>query len=186
MPDEAVWRTFFATDCVVERMDCAPTGQESVLEFGCGYGTFTLPVARRTRGVVHALDIDVDRVNELRERARAEGLMNLRVTERDFLENGTGLPAACVDHAMIYNLLHIEQPLSLLSEAWRVLRPGGGLSVIHWNHDPRTPRGPPLDIRPRPGQCRGWAEAVGFMWVDSPVLGACAPHHYGLVFNKSS
>jgi hypothetical protein len=40
--------------------------------------------------------------------------------------------------------------VSLLREAFRILRPHGVLGVIHWVHDARTPRGPDLRIRPRP------------------------------------
>lgn len=87
-----------------------------------------------------------------------------------------------MDYAMLFNILHAEQPEKLLSEAHRILRPGGILGIMHWNYDPRTPRGPAMDIRPKPEECRAWAKAAGFVigkrFVDLP------PYHYGIVTRK--
>ena len=57
MPDEDLWTGFFDPDEVVSRLGC--TGRSGdVVEFGCGYGTFTFPVASVLAGTIHALDID--------------------------------------------------------------------------------------------------------------------------------
>jgi ubiquinone/menaquinone biosynthesis C-methylase UbiE len=79
--------------------------------------------------------------------------------------------------------LHIEDPVSLLREAFRVVRIGGIVGVIHWRQDIETPRGPPLEIRPRPDQCRAWAEEAGLQWVLCPDLPNC-PWHWGMVFKR--
>ena len=55
---------------------------------------------------------------------------------------GAGLPGESVDYAMLFNILHAEDPQVLLCEARRILRPAGRVAVMHWNHDPNTPRGP--------------------------------------------
>jgi hypothetical protein len=56
MPDESLWASFFQPELILDRLAMRSiTGD--VLEFGCGYGTFTIPAARRTTGVVYALDI---------------------------------------------------------------------------------------------------------------------------------
>jgi SAM-dependent methyltransferase len=185
MPDEALWHSFYDADCVVERLACAREGTETIVEFGCGYGTFTLPVARRTSGIVHTFDIEPEMVALVTRRAGEAGLPNVRAEVRDFVAEGTGLPDACADHAMIYNLLHIEAPVALLAEAYRLLRPGGTLSIIHWNYDPSTPRGPSMTIRPRPEECRAWAEAAGFVFLRDVDLAECCRYHYGMVLGRS-
>jgi ubiquinone/menaquinone biosynthesis C-methylase UbiE len=185
MPDETIWHSFYDADCIVERLECVRETTDNIVEFGCGYGTFTLPVARRTSGIVHTFDIDAELVALVTRKAQAAELVNVRAEARDFVAHGTGLPGESMDHTMIYNLLHIEDPVGLLKEAYRVLRPGGRLSIIHWKHDPSTPRGPSMSIRPRPEECRAWAEAAGFGFLRDVDLSRCCLYHYGMVLMRS-
>lgn len=186
MPDEAYWASFFDVEGLLDRLQVTREDACHVLEFGCGYGTFTLPAAARTRGRVTAFDIEPALVDLVRQRAYDAGLSNLHVELRDFVESGTGLGDATQGHVMIFNLLHIEDPLDLLREAYRVLQADGSLSVIHWRSDIETPRGPPLAIRPRPAQCAAWLAAAGFEAVDCVDLGDAAPYHYGIVARMST
>jgi SAM-dependent methyltransferase len=180
MPDEGYWSTFFTADAAIERLFGVGRLDGDVVEFGCGYGTFTLPAARRTNGVVTALDIEPELVAVVRQKAAEENILNVRAAARDFVSNGTGLPVGSQSHAMIYNLLHLERPVPLLREARRVLGAGGTLSVIHWRSDIPTPRGPSVDIRPTPEQCRTWISEAGFAGVESVDLGDCCPFHFAL------
>ncbi len=183
MPPSETWEAFFDPEAILDALGVtAPCGD--VVEFGCGYGTFTLPAAARTTGVVHAIDIDEAMTSLVTRRARAAGLRNVRTVVRDFVSDGTGLPDASVDFAMLFNILHHETPLVLLREAFRVLRNGGRLGIIHWNPDPATPRGPPMAMRPSPEDCRRWAEEAGF--VATGEILALPPHHYGLVLLKET
>lgn len=180
MPGEDRWEEFFDAAGVVARLGCAERPGE-VVEFGCGYGSFSLPVARGLDGTLHALDIDPEMVARTAGRARAEGIANLRAIERDFLAHGSGLADGSAVHAMLFNILHIEDPVGLLYLARRALQPDGTASVIHWRDDIKTPRGPSPDIRPSPGQCIRWAEEAGFRLTRSVPLGSSAPWHFGLV-----
>lgn len=154
-----------------------------MVEFGCGYGLFTLPAARAVGGTVYALDIEPDLVAETVRRAAAAGLSNVIVEVRDFAADGCGRPDGTADYAMLFNILHIENPVGLLREARRTLAPGGRAAVIHWRADIPTPRGPSAAIRPTAGQCRGWAEEAGFEFVRDESLGCCS-WHWGLVMRK--
>jgi ubiquinone/menaquinone biosynthesis C-methylase UbiE len=131
------------------------------------------------------LDIDPSMIAATENRSRENDVENIVAIERDFLAEGTGRPDSSVGYAMLFNILHIEEPTKLLAEAFRVLVPGGRLSVIHWMHDPQTPRGPALEIRPTPQQCRDWAEAVGFQFVRDEDLCCCA-WHWGMVMEKGA
>jgi ubiquinone/menaquinone biosynthesis C-methylase UbiE len=180
MPDEAHWASFFKPELAIDKLlGAAVTG--NVIEFGCGYGSFTVPVAQRTQGRVTALDIEPEMIEYVRHKAVALDLPNIRAELRDFVEHGSGVDAGSQAHAMIYNLLHLEHPVALLSEALRTLQDGGSISVMHWRSDIPTPRGPSLTIRPTPEQCRTWLEEAGFHTVECIDLKSSCPFHFGLL-----
>lgn len=181
MPVEAQWEGYFAPQAAVERMFDRAGVDGDIVDFGCGYGTFTLAAAARGHGIVTALDIDPAMVRLTLRRAEQAGLANVRAIVRDFVSRGTGLSAASQAHAMIHNLLHIEDPLALLAEARRIVRGDGSVSVIHWRSDIATPRGPPLDIRPSPEQCDAWLRTAGFARVRTVDISDACPYHFALV-----
>jgi SAM-dependent methyltransferase len=182
MPDEAMWHGFFDPETTLRKLGLHDKSGD-VVDFGCGYGTFTIPAAKIVRGTVYALDIEPAMVEATRAKAESERLWNVRVSCRDFVDTGTALHSGSIGFVMLFNILHCEQPGVLLGEAWRVLAPGGTLAVIHWNYDPTTPRGPSMDIRPRPEQCRAWAVQAGFEPYGLELIDL-PPYHYGLIFHK--
>jgi SAM-dependent methyltransferase len=180
MPEESLWEKFFSPSYILSKLELDPSVRD-VAEFGSGYGTFSIAAARIVCGKIYAFDIEPDLVHRVQSRSNDEGCSNIRVTLRDFISEGTGLPNESVDYCMLFNILHTEAPVSLLSEAYRILVPGGKAGVIHWNPDPTTPRGPPMEIRPHPYQCGQWAREAGFHLRKSLDL---PPYHYGIVLEK--
>lgn len=182
MPAEEYWNSFFDADCVLSKLDCAePCGD--CIEFGCGYGLFSKSAARKISGTLHTWDIDPAMIAITQRRMIEAGVANFQVEQRDFLAEGCGRPDQSADYAMLFNILHIDEPVSLLREAYRVLAPGGKAGIIHWNYDATTPRGPSMNIRPRPEHCRLWAEEAGFEFLRYEPL-ACCEYHYGLVVQR--
>jgi SAM-dependent methyltransferase len=184
MPEEELWATFFEPEAVLRKLGLEPSCGD-VVDFGCGYGTFTTAAARIVSGIVYALDIEPEMIRATQTKAESVGLHNVRSVLRDFVSDGTGLPPASVDYAMLLNILHVECPEVLLREVYRVLRPGGKLAIMHWNYDPTTPRGPSMDIRPRPEQCRNWAVQEGLR-LPEPGIIALPPYHYGMTLERPS
>jgi SAM-dependent methyltransferase len=150
-----------------------------VLDFGCGYGLFTVAAAARTKGIVYAIDLEPEMIAATSRNAEPRGIANLRAICRDFSAAGTGLPDCSIGYAMLFNILHAERPLSLLKEAYRVLKPNGKVAVMHWVYDASTPRGPDLSIRPRPKQVINWLVESGFE-VTRPFV-PLPPYHFGAV-----
>jgi len=182
MPEQAIWDAFFDPEAILGALGLTAACGD-VVEFGCGYGTFTLPAARLVGGTVFALDLDPEMIATTQRHAAEADLANVVLVHRDFLATGSGLGEQTVGYAMVFNILHLEQPGQLLAEAHRVLRRGGLLGITHWNHDPATPRGPDMSFRPHPEQCLGWAEAVGFTRLDAVIIDL-PPYHWGAVLTR--
>ncbi|HBR15504.1 MAG TPA: class I SAM-dependent methyltransferase [Candidatus Omnitrophica bacterium] len=180
MPEQRIWENFFDTEKILTTMNVDPTVNNAA-EFGCGYGTFTLPAARRISGTLYAFDIDPDMIETTQKESLKYHLENIQTILRDFLSAGTGLGDETVDYVMLFNILHVEHPQRLLAEAWRILKPAGRAGIIHWNYDPATPRGPSMEIRPKPDQCIQWAQTAGFSHPEQYDL---KPYHYGITVVK--
>ena len=181
MPNQEMWESFFSPLATLQEMglngDC-----HKVVDFGCGYGTFSIPAAQITKGTVYAVDIDDGFIAECERKAKEAGLNTVICEQRDFILNGVGLSDNVIDYAILFNILHAENPVSILQEAYRVLLPLGKVGAIHWNYDPTTPRGPSMNIRPRPEQCQEWIKLAGFELVK-PYINL-PPYHYGIVGQK--
>jgi ubiquinone/menaquinone biosynthesis C-methylase UbiE len=183
MPEEKVWDSFFDQPSILSKLQLT-SECEDVIEFGCGYGTFTIPAAGIIKGNVFAIDIEQEMLDSTQEAASKLHITNIKYILRDFVNDGTGLPENSVDYAMVFNILHYEQPIKLLEEAFRVLRNGGTVGIIHWNYDPETPRGPGMSIRPKPAQCKQWAEEAGFEMAGDGLIDL-PPYHYGMALRKN-
>jgi ubiquinone/menaquinone biosynthesis C-methylase UbiE len=180
MPERDMWEKFFSPAKILATLGLSSeTGD--VAEFGCGYGTFTIPSAKIIKGKIYAFDIEPEMIRRTKEEARKHDLTNMEAIQRDFMTAGSGLNDESIDYAMLFNILHLEKPMVLINEAKRILKEGGKLGIIHWNYDPKTPRGPSMDIRPKPEDCIKWAESAGF---SGTVRYDLRPYHYGVVLIK--
>lgn len=182
MPEEEYWESQFDVPLILERLGVDERLGE-VIEFGCGYGTFTIPVARRISGTLTTFDIEEVMVERTRQRAAAAAISNLVYVVRDVLADGFGCKDGSQEACLLFNILHCEDPVNLLTEAARVVRPGGAVLAIHWRYDPATPRGPGMDIRPRPEQLGAWGEQTGLLKVQGGMLDL-PPWHYGFRFKR--
>ncbi|MBA4383325.1 MAG: class I SAM-dependent methyltransferase [Anaerolinea sp.] len=178
MPDEQTWDQFYDAEFILDSMGIQKL-KGNIADLGCGYGTFSIPASRRTTGFVYAMDIEAAMIRVTEEKIREENTPNVVTILKDFLSNGTGLADGCCEYVLLFNILHADQPLVILEEAKRLLISGGKVAVIHWINDPRTPRGPSMNIRPKPEDCQKWLLESGFR-VENKIIDL-PPYHYGLV-----
>jgi ubiquinone/menaquinone biosynthesis C-methylase UbiE len=178
MPPENYWQTLFNVELILEKLLINEKITDAA-EFGSGYGTFSIPAAKRIKGNLFALDIEDEMLRLLNKKNAEKGIQNIKVIKTDFMKHGTGLQNNSVDYVMLFNILHAEEPVQLLNESLRILKPGGKAGIIHWIYSDETPRGPSLNIRPKPEQCVNWLIKSGFKIFVEPV--SLPPYHYGLV-----
>ena len=86
MPSESAWEGFFDPAAALRSLGLCEACRD-VVEFGCGYGTFTIPAASIVTGTVYALDINRDMIKRTAEKATAHRLTNVVAIECDFVED---------------------------------------------------------------------------------------------------
>lgn len=178
MPDLAWWESFFDPDAILDALGLCTTAGPAV-DVGCGYGTFTLALARRSAHPVIGIDIEPAMVELTAARAREAGLGHVQARLGDVTATSLGVDPGSADLVLLFNLLHCEDPGALLRSAVAAVHPGGRVAAIHWRCDVPTPRGPDLSIRPRPEAMRGWLVQAGLSIVTEPTV--LPPYHVGLV-----
>ena len=181
MPEEAYWNSLFDIPLILTRLGIT-AGAAPVVEIGCGYGTFTLPVARAVGGEVHAFDIERGMIERASGNARISGLANVTFHERDVLASGTGLPAGSVRPVLLFNILHSRSNPAFLAEAGRILVDGGSVCIIHWRKDIVTPRGPRWEDRPDRSSIIEDAAGLGLQPEGEPCI--LEPYHWGTRLRK--
>ena len=181
MPEEAMWSEFFDPQLILQQMEVTPE-LETIVDLGCGFGTFSIPAAKIINGKVLSFDIENEMVELMKAKIDQLKINNIELYQTDFIADGTGFPANSVDYAMIFNILHHDHPEQILNEVFRILKNGAKAGIIHWRSDVETPRGPSLEIRPRPQECITWAMKTGFKVSKNPFL--LEPYHFGLIIQK--
>jgi ubiquinone/menaquinone biosynthesis C-methylase UbiE len=112
---------------VLHEADIRPS--MTILDFGCGPGSFSVAAARLVgpRGRVFAVDVSQIALRHVERAAARQRLTNIRIVLGSDL---AGIEDECVDVALLYDVLHdIVDPAQSLAEMHRVLKPEGTLSV---------------------------------------------------------
>lgn len=133
------WKHAFALDNPVRRLIHNPQkilgayikqGQ-TVLDVGCGPGTFSLAMAKMVgeSGRVIAVDIQEEMLQILRKKAAQQGLESRIFTHKSD-SRGIGV-FEMVDFALAFYMVH-EVPIAeaLLKEIASLLKPGGKLLIV--------------------------------------------------------
>jgi len=108
----------------------------TVLDFGCGSGTYTIPVAKMVgkKGKVYALDKDKNALDNLMKKAELGRLKNVRRMATSG-ELRIELPDESVDIILLFDVFHryyvpqISDRKRLLDEIYRITKTEGFVSV---------------------------------------------------------
>jgi SAM-dependent methyltransferase len=124
------WLTEHATEALI---NVGVRRGQTVLDYGCGSGTFTIPSSRIVgkRGKVYAFEARSDRLERVREKAKEASLGNIVTTLSNSSKSSIDLPDKCIDIILVYDMMHeVEDRQGLVQELHRVLKREGILSVF--------------------------------------------------------
>jgi ubiquinone/menaquinone biosynthesis C-methylase UbiE len=173
---------FLKPEEALESWDIRPG--DTIADFGCGAGFFSLPMATRVgpQGKIYAIDVRPEALSSARSKLKLFHASWVDLIRADLeKENGTGLKDESVDKVLITNILfQVESKKAVIAEANRIIRPDGSIFVIEWDPEKEV-EGPVLpDILNKKETVRLMAEQ-GFAVHKECAAGS---HHYGLIFKK--
>lgn len=134
----------------------------TIVDIGAGVGSFALLLARALpHGRVVAVDRQPNMATRVKDRARDEGLGNLRVVQAS--ADALPLEDRDADLALFSMVLHdMPDPAVTLAETRRVLRPGGHIYVVEFVPG-ALEVGPPPEILIAPERLETILRDAGFV-----------------------
>jgi ubiquinone/menaquinone biosynthesis C-methylase UbiE len=154
-----------------------------VADLGAGTGFYSLLVAPTlSRGKVYAVEIQPDFVAEIRSRAANGKCQNLECLWGDVEKpGGTKIKDELVDAVIASNILfQVENKGRFITEAKRILKPGGKLLLVDWSPEPNA-FGSKLSCALSKVKARAMFEENGFIHQRDIDTGE---HHYGMILEK--
>lgn len=119
---------------------------DTIVDFGCGYGHYTMgcALALENTGKVIAIDCDSKAIKWINEKEKMFSINNIE-TIKTGGESTISLPDNSVDVILLYDILHIQDKNTakslapaLYKEAYRVLKKNGILSTLNFISDVKT------------------------------------------------
>jgi len=156
-----------------------------VADFGSGHGYFAIPLAKSVapNGKVFAIDIQGEKLDATRTRAKLEHLLNIECIHGDLEKNqGSKLKNEIANLVLITNILHqAEHKDQIIREAYRILIPQGRLALVEWGAEEGNGFGPPHILRIPKETAMDFCLNESFSFEKEFDAGS---HHYGMLFIK--
>ncbi len=153
---------------------------DAVADIGAGTGYFSFRVAERVpNGVVYAVDIQQEMLDEIERRKRERGVDNIETLLGRVDDPGLGEQSA--DLIFIVDAYHeFSHPREMGEAMYRALRPGGHLIVVE-DRAESNPRSSGRLHNMTEAQARKEITALGFRWLRTDSF---LPEQHFLVFQK--
>ena len=101
-------------------------GGETILDYGCGPGGFTLAASKNAE-MVYAADINPMALKSVEKRASKKKIANIKTI---LTEKETGIPKESVDTVLLFDIIHKFSDMeSFLREFQAILKPDGKIAV---------------------------------------------------------
>jgi SAM-dependent methyltransferase len=181
MPEEDYWNSLFDIPLIIQWLNLESVSGP-IVEAGCGYGTFTLPIAKEAKYPIYAFDIESEMIQRTEKHLQKAEIRNVHVIQRDIVDQGTGLESESAGLALLFNILHFAERRIMLEEACRILKPSGIVAIIHWRKDIPTPRGPALHLRPDRKIILDTISGMDLSVFENDRI--LKPYHWGIQLNK--
>jgi SAM-dependent methyltransferase len=110
--------------------------ESRVLDLGCGVGSTTRLVRRRHDCSIVGIDRDPEMIAKAKRRSRARRYRGIRYEVMD--GGAMSFPDGSFDVVIVQSVACFNDKQSLLSEVWRILKPGGrvALNEVTWLRQP--------------------------------------------------
>ena len=175
-PSRDTWQK---PDQVIKTLHISP--RDVVADIGAGGGYFTERFSKTVGpfGLVYATDVQDVMLEDLKKRANARGLHNVKVVRGAF--DNPMLPENSCDLVFFSSVYkEIENRVDYMRKVRRVLKPGGRVAIIEYRPG-ATVMGPPPEMRLSSEQVKGELAASGFtLGKEHDFL----PREYFLIFVK--
>lgn len=142
-----------------------------VADVGSGIGYFTLPAAEIVgeSGMVFALDISPEMINELEGKLEAGKTTNVKTVITQ--ENELQVDSGSISYAFICTVLHeTDDKKIFLQEVRRILKDTGKVVIVEWKKE-ATDYGPPLNHRLALEDVSDLVVTIGFRNVQHQEIG---------------
>ena len=175
-PSRDTWQK---PDQVIKTLHISP--RDVVADIGAGGGYFTERFSKTVGpfGLVYATDVQDVMLEDLKKRANARGLHNVKVVRGAF--DNPMLPENSCDLVFFSSVdKEIDNRVDYMRKVRRVLKPGGRVAIIEYRPG-ATVVGPPPEMRLSSEQVKGELAASGFtLGKEYDFL----PREYFLIFVK--
>jgi SAM-dependent methyltransferase len=163
-------------DRIIAALELRPS--DLVADIGAGTGYLAIRIARHLKGgTVFAVDVEPNMVKHLAERAKANGIANLRAVVGS--ETSPNLPEG-IDVAVLLNTYHhLSARTDYFKRLLPSLRPGARVAIIDYRPD--APAGAPKHMRLPADRIRSEMTAAGYVPVGSHDF---LPRQIFLVFRR--